>query len=243
VSTDDPPSQPWVTSVGGTSLENDNPGTAVHPRYPVGVETVLNPDNLCNTSADEGGHPGYYWCELAGGGGGAPSKFWGRPFYQRGPGVTSPFTTYGNGTTQCALAPAGTPCRETPDVSADADQFTGYSEFCTGSAALPNSACAQIQTKLPGWFQVGGTSLSSPLLSAIIADRDGFQGHRTGNLNPLAYRLLNGRPQLYFHDITGVGPLQSTSTTNGLFPTTPGYDMATGIGTPRMSGLITAGRP
>jgi subtilase family serine protease len=242
VSTDDPPSQPWVTSVGGTSLESDNPGTAAHPPYPNGVETVLNTDNLCNTSADEGGHPGYYWCQVSGGGGGASSMFWGRPFYQRGPGVTSSFTTYGNGTTQCSLAATGAPCRETPDVSAVADQFTGYSEFCTGNATLPNSVCANIPADLHGWFQVGGTSLSSPLWSAIIADRDGRQGHRTGSLNPLAYLLFNVNPRLYFHDITGVGPLQAVANTNGLFPTTPGYDIATGIGTPRMSALITGGR-
>ena len=40
----------------------------------------------------------------------------------------------------------------------------------------------------------------------------------------------------YFHDITGIG--QSTHN-NGLYPTTPGYDLATGIGTPRMAALIT----
>jgi subtilase family serine protease len=31
---DDPPSQPWVTSVGGTSLESFDPGTNQHPPYP-----------------------------------------------------------------------------------------------------------------------------------------------------------------------------------------------------------------
>ena len=33
--------------------------------------------------------------------------FWGRPFYQRGPGVNNPFTTHANGTTQCQLAKSG----------------------------------------------------------------------------------------------------------------------------------------
>ena len=46
----DPPSQPWVTSVGGTSLESDNPGTNPHPSYPHGVETVWNVDNLCSNA-------------------------------------------------------------------------------------------------------------------------------------------------------------------------------------------------
>jgi hypothetical protein len=32
---------------------------------------------------------------------------------------------------------------------------------------------------------------------------------------------------------------QAAATNNGIFPTTPGYDMATGIGTPKMAALIT----
>ena len=89
---------------------------------------------------------------------------------------------------------------------------------------------------MPGWFGIGGTSLSSPLWSGIIADRDSFQGHRSGNVNPLLYTLYNIAPQLYFHDITGAG---QTTNNNGVFPTTPGYDLATGIGTPKMAALIT----
>jgi subtilase family serine protease len=238
----DPPSQPWVTSVGGTSLESDNPGSNAHPPYPQNVETVLNPDNLCNTSAAEGGHTGYFWCEETGGGGGGSSQFWGMPFYQRGPGIIGKYTTYGNGATHCSLAAIGTPCRETPDISANADGFTGYAMYCTGSAATPNSLCARVPVA-HGWFPVGGTSLSSPLWSAIIADRDSYQGYRTGNLNPLIYLLYNLDPRRYFHDITGVGKPQSAATSNGLFPVTPGYDLATGIGTPKMAALITGSQP
>jgi subtilase family serine protease len=80
---------------------------------------------------------------------------------------------------------------------------------------------------------IGGTSLSSPLWSGIIADRDSFQGHRSGNVNP----LYNIAPSFYFHDITGA---RQTTNNNGLFPATPGYDLATGIGTPKMAALITA---
>ena len=42
-----------------------------------------------------------------------------------------------------------------------------------------------------------------------------------------------------FHDITGTGNLQQAATSNGLFPTTPGYDEATGIGTPKFAAIIT----
>jgi subtilase family serine protease len=177
---------------------------------------------------------------FAGSGGGGSSQFWGRPFYQRGPGIDNPDTTHANGTTQCALATTGTPCREVPDVTADADGFTGYGIFCTGDASTPNSLCDPPISTPAGWEPVGGTSLASPLWSAIAADQAGFQGHRVGNINPLVYRLYRTDPRRYFHDITGVGPLQSVSDNNGLFPARPGYDLATGIGTPNMAPLITA---
>jgi subtilase family serine protease len=236
----DPPSQPWVTSVGGTSLESANPQTNPTPSYPKGVETVWNVDNLCNTSANEDSIPGIDWCALTGAGGGGSSQYWGRPFYQFGPGVNNPNTTYANGTTACSLAKTGTPCREVPDVSANADEYTPYAEYCTettATAALGGN-CAFPQTPA-GWFGIGGTSLSSPLWSGIIADRDSYLGHRSGNINPLVYLLFNLAPNRYFHDITGKGSSQQAATNNGLFPTTPGYDEATGVGTPNMAALIT----
>ncbi|HEU5419479.1 MAG TPA: S53 family peptidase [Streptosporangiaceae bacterium] len=235
----DPPSQPWVTSVGGTSFETDNPGTNPHPAYPSGVETVWNVDNLCsNAASSAGGQSGFFWCAQGGAGGGGSSQWWGRPAYQFGKGVNNQFTTTANGTTQCALAKAGTPCREDPDISANADEFTPYAEFCTGSADTPESVCGTFSggENPPGWFGIGGTSLSSPLWSAIIADRDSYTRHRSGNINPLLYALNAVAPGGFLHDITGTG---QTTNNNGLFPTTPGYDEATGLGTPRMAQLIT----
>ncbi len=243
VNMDDPPTQPWVTSVGGTSFESFNPNGNPYPQYPNGVETVWNVDNLCNESANEGGTTasplsGYFWCGSGGAGGGGYSQYWGRPFYQHGPGVDSEYTVYANGSTQCSLASSGTPCREVPDVSANADEYTPYAEYCTGSAATPYSVCATFsggQTPA-GWFGIGGTSLSSPLWSAILGDRAGYTHHRIGNANPLLYSLLRSDYRRNFHDITG---FRQSTNNNGLFPTTPGYDMATGIGTPRMDALIT----
>jgi subtilase family serine protease len=241
VMVDDPGAQPWVTSVGGTSFESDNPGTNPHPSYPSGVEDVWNPDNLCSSAGAQnttgpGGFPGFFWCGLIGpgAGGGGSSMFWGRPSWQTGPGVINNYTTYGNGLNQCGLGPVGRACREVPDVSADADEFTGYAEYCTGNASTPFSACTFSSSQtVPGWFEIGGTSLSSPLWSAIAADRDSYTGARSGAFGPLVYGLFNADPGLYFHNI---GPSVNN---NGLFPTTPGYDEATGIGTPIMKGLIT----
>ena len=234
----DPPSQPWVTSVGGTSLESFNPDANPDPDYPTGIETVWNVDNLCNASANEGGFPGFFWCAEGGAGGGGNSQFWGRPIYQFGRGITNPYTAYGNGTTQCALAAVGKPCREVPDISINADEFTPYAEYCTGNAGTPNSVCgtfSQFQTPA-GWFGIGGTSLSSPFWSAIIANHDSLYHGRIGNANPLLYLLYNIDAKGYFNDITGKG---QTTNNNGLFPTTPGYDLSTGIGTPKMGAVIT----
>ncbi|HZP07618.1 MAG TPA: S53 family peptidase [Terracidiphilus sp.] len=237
VNVDDPPSQPWVTSVGGTSLESFNPNANPDPNYPKGIETVWNVDNLCNTNPNEGNLPGLEWCALTGAGGGGNSQFWGRPLYQNGPGVTNPYTAYGNGATHCALAPIGKPCREVPDISANADEYTPYAEYCTGSTATPNSQCTFSAGDTPaGWFGIGGTSLSSPLWSAIIADHDSLWHSRMGNANPLLYLLYDFDAPGYFNDITGV---HQTTNNNGLFPTTPGYDLATGIGTPKMGAIIT----
>jgi hypothetical protein len=164
-------------------------------------------------------------------------QWWGRPRCQFGPGVNNAFTTHGNGTSQCALAATGTPCRETPDVSVNGDEFTPYAEYCTGDANTPFSVCGQFSGNQnpPGWFGIGGTSLSAPVWSAIIADRDSFQRHRTGNANPLFYVLYNLAPRFYFHDING----NHTTNNNGLFPSVAGYVLATGIGTPIMSRIIT----
>ena len=237
----DPSSQPWVTSVGGTSFENFNPDSNASPAYPANTETVWNFLNLCNPSFTRSDFlTGYQWCEFAGATGGGNSQWWGRPFYQVGPGLNNSYSTTGNGTTQCALASVGTPCREAPDVSANADQNTAYAEYCTGNNETPDSNCAKFSNNqpVPGWFGIGGTSLSSPLWSGIAADRNSYHGSRSGNLNPLLYTLYDSStPGYYFHDINGVGQIENN---NGYFPAVVGYDMATGIGTPIIDHIITA---
>jgi subtilase family serine protease len=234
----DPGSQPWMTSVGGTSFENFNPGHRRHPSYPGAGEAVWNVDNLCAPpSVVEGGQTGDFWCTTTGADGGGHSQFWGRPFYQRGPGVNNPNTVRGNGTTQCAFASTGTPCREVPDVSANADEYTPYAEFCTGSSATPNSVCGTFSDSQtpPGWFGIGGTSLSSPVWSAIMGDRNGLHGRRTGNANVFLYSQYVHSGHRDFHDILQAGHVAKN---NGLYPVRRDYDLATGIGSPKMSALI-----
>jgi len=230
-----------------TSFTSFDPGDKADPSYPRGAEGVWNTINVCSgDNSSTATSPGIVNCDNFGAGGGGHSIFWPMPSYQRGPGVINRYTV--SGPSNCALAATGQPCREVPDISADSDPLTGYAEYCTGSSYVsPNptgpdytSACfGMTETPgAPGWFHIGGTSLSAPLYAALFTDRDAFQGHRSGNANPLLYSLFaNPRTNAStFHDITG---FHQMSTNNGFYPTTPGYDEATGIGTPNFTALIT----
>jgi kumamolisin len=242
----DPASQPWVTSTGGTSFTSFDPGDITHPSYPRGSEGVWNTVDACSgNNSSTATSPGIENCSNFGAGGGGHSIFWPMPNYQKGPGVISAYTV--RGPSNCALASAGQACREEPDISANADPLTGYAEYCTGSSYVsPNptgtdyeSACLGL-TKTPGapgWFHIGGTSLSAPLWAALFSDRDAFHGYRSGNANYLLYALFNN-PRTYaadFHDILGL-PLENN---NGFYPVTRNFDQATGIGSPNFAGIIT----
>jgi kumamolisin len=220
---DDPTSQPLVTSVGGTSFGTFDPGRNRHPSYPRRGETVWNPLNACS-----GTPSGLDGCAQFGAGGGGVSRFWPRPSYQFGPGVTSEQSANG-----CRRVPRRF-CREVPDVSANADEFTPYAEYCTGDPST-NSTCV---TAPSTWFGIGGTSLSAPVWGAILADSVSLGGGaRIGLANRALYALLRGSYGSSFHDITGIN---QTVKDNGLFLTTRNYDMATGIGSPRISAIAAA---
>ncbi len=221
----DPSSQPFVTAVGGTSFEGFDPGKNQKPSYPNGFETVWNVLDACSATSLGA-------CIEFGAGGGGVSNVWGQPAYQHGAGVISSLSQKGP---YCSLAAPGQVCRELPDVSANADEFTPYAEYCTGNPTT-NSTCATFST---GWFGIGGTSLSSPVWSSIIALWDSVHGKRFGSANYGLYQLFRSSNSYnnYYHDITGKN---QTENNNGFYPTTKNYDMATGIGTPRISGIVKA---
>jgi kumamolisin len=224
LSVDDPGSQPFVTSVGGTSFASYDPSTNLHPSYQ--PETVWNVQNACSGTNLNA-------CTQTGAGGGGVSSFWAQPNYQYGPGVIS---DYSQSAPYCSQATSNQRCREVPDVSANADQYTPYASYCTGSTST-NSACTGTSY---GWTGGGGTSGSSPVWSGVIALWDSVHGQRFGNANYGLYQLFRspGASSKYFHDITGKN---QTVNNNGFYPTTPGYDMATGIGSPRITNLVLAG--
>jgi hypothetical protein len=110
--------------------------------------------------------------------------------------------------------------RTVPDVAMDADPATGVYVLDSYSG---------------GWFQVGGTSLSSPMFAGLVAIADqgrALQGESSLDGATQTLPMLYGLPQSDFHDITTGG--------NGTYNATPGYDLVTGRGTPIANLLVPA---
>jgi pseudomonalisin len=92
--------------------------------------------------------------------------------------------------------------RTVPDVSMDADPNSGANVYVDGTPET-----------------VGGTSLASPLSLGVWDRLESGHGNALPFASPQLY-ALNGTTA--FHDVT-LGD-------NGPYPATPGYDLATGIG-------------
>lgn len=107
--------------------------------------------------------------------------------------------------------------RGVADVSADADPSTG--------AAVYDSTRYE---GLSGWFQVGGTSLSSPLIAAVFALADGISS--STNAEQVPYLNFNSTNS---HDVT-TGSNGSCRTI--MCKAATGYDGPTGLGTPNGTG-------
>jgi subtilase family serine protease len=212
---DDPGSQPFVTGVGGTSM------TATGPPP---TETTWNSGGGLAYSL--GLNNGY------GSGGGGISSFWPMPAYQStAPSSLNVLGTYSSGT-PCKAASGD--CREVPDVSADADPDHGYMSFFNGSGTVPDTPV--------GWGATGGTSGSAPLWAALFALTDADKacdGQTIGFANPALYRIAATGEGTDFHDITS-GNNDFTGAEGSRYPAGPGYDMATGLGTPDAAALAAS---
>ncbi len=144
------------------------------------------------------------WDGAQGATGGGASAFWGRPAYQDRAAVPQ-------SSVRCGAS--GHSCREVPDVAVDGDPATGYVVDYEGA-----------------WRTVGGSSVSAPTVAALAALLDASPacgGQRIGFLNPALYAAAGDSGS--FGDITSGG--------NGFdsvpgFAAGPGYDMASGLGTP-----------
>jgi hypothetical protein len=155
-----PAASPYVTSVGGTTLQSISPH----------VETT--------------------WI----GSGSGCSSYEPKPSFQKDAG--------------CSM-------RTIADVSADAD---------------PNTGAIIYDSPYGGWLQVGGTSLSSPIIAGVYALGKGFSGY--GNSVPYA----NGSYGVNLYDITS----GNNGACGGSYLCTsgPGYDGPTGLGSPIGTGAF-----
>ena len=113
--------------------------------------------------------------------------------------------------------------RTAPDISADADPNTGvavYDPYNFGTATP--------------WGDVGGTSLSSPLLAGMVAIVD--QGRvQNGGETLSSSALLTA---LYGLEISKPNDFHDVLYGNNGFAAGPGYDLVTGIGSPNGSQLV-----
>lgn len=226
-----PASDPWVTSVGGTSL-------AVGPAGRYEWETGAGTD-LASLSAG-----GKKWTSLpgsfAGGSGGGASTLFAQPFYQRG---IVPNTLSHPDSASAAV-------RVMPDIAADADTSTGMLVGLTTSFT-PGGTARYVEGV------AGGTSLATPLIAGIQADAQQAQnGVPIGFANPAIYARY-GTPA--YHDVTDhplggrfviaavyaernpvtgvITNLADTFAKDTSLHATPGYDDVTGVGTPTRSYL------
>ncbi len=139
-----------------------------------------------------------------GAGGGGISTLWSRPSWQVAPGIPTTATM-----------------RLVPDLSVMADPSTGFIQYFTGSGA---TNCGQ--NCGAGWSSIGGTSIGAPLVAALVAVGAQSCGvTRLGFLNPTLYAMASTG----FNDVTsGNNDLFGV----GVYSAGPGYDMASGLGSP-----------
>jgi subtilase family serine protease len=176
---DYPASSPFVTAVGGTSLEV---GAANKRLAEYGWSTAKQV--LCTppstTNCGSATTPAGSLAFQAGGGGGT-SYTYTQPYYQA-PVVPSALALRN----EALFGPV--PLRVIPDISMDADASTGFLIGLTQT--FPDGTYYD-------QFKEGGTSLASPLLAGVIADTDQAAVLPLGFLNPVLYKAYLTTPAAY----------------------------------------------
>jgi len=179
-------------------------------------------ETVWNESADE-----------AGAAGGGDSTAWCMPAYQYQTAIPGLVNSLSETNAVCVKANKGGYVREIPDVSADADPESGYVIYAAGQ-----------------WQSVGGTSAAAPLWAAIAAliDSSPFcadYGSGAAGVLPAGLYGMMALDHSYVYesvpegllDITeGNNDYTPTGYTGGLYPATEGFDMASGLGVPIVTG-------
>jgi subtilase family serine protease len=226
-----PSSDPYAIAVGGTTL---GIGKAGHRLFETGW----------STGGSMAVHGAWQLISEIGASGGGPSLLWRQPGYQ-------------NHVVPAALAVApgdrGGTVRSVPDISADADPFTG---FAVGALNFPKN-------RPPTYSEAdhGGTSLAAPLVAGMVAAAQQGQRSPFGFVNPLLYKLAgtsavhdtlpitSHSPALYRGSVgpIGIPSLTALATFDDQSfsmlgytgqVTLKGYDNMTGVGTPNGRAFI-----
>ncbi|MCY0869150.1 MAG: S53 family peptidase [Firmicutes bacterium] len=140
------------------------------------------------------------------GGGGGTSAFFSEPWYQAGFQSTN--------------------TRTQPDVSLDADPYTGVSLYVT----VPGLHAAGLAT---GWNQIGGTSVVGPNLAGMSAVVNSDDQTQIGLWNPSLYTIAATSGA----DRPGGPFIPVTHGDNWYYHARATYNLATGLGEPRMAVL------
>jgi subtilase family serine protease len=208
-----PASDPLVTGVGGTYLCTDPEAPQTQPRtYLAGQPTAR-----CNAGNAEVG-----WI----GSGGGFSHVFSRPAFQN--------------TLPAGSTPIPSSQRGVPDIALQASATTGALVYLT---LPPDGNSGLICGSAPcstGWYDIGGTSLSSPEWAGLVAIADQIKGSNVGFMNQKLYNLA-ANPATYasdFFDITTGNNTDSADVPG--FPATTGWDPVTGLGTPNAATLLPA---
>jgi subtilase family serine protease len=162
------------------------------------------------------------WNEAIGSsGGGGVSAFYSRPSYQ-------------------APVVKDSRMREIPDISYNAAVTGGV----LGVLSCGPAECGLAQATY--FFRFGGTSAGSPQWAALVAMADQLAGGRVGAINKALYRLGKSPfASTFFHDVTvGDNSVAADAGTPGTpitgYSAAPGFDMATGWGSPNATALVPA---
>jgi kumamolisin len=238
LSVDVPGASPWITDAGGQTLPGTITVTAgvtntVKARRAWGWDWLW-PDWKKLGAPSEAA---FAEQDAISGGGGGYSVGEARPGYQKRwvdvtdfrdvpyltpvPNGTAPPTAW-TFTAHPAVQAGIASGRAVPDLSADADPFTGYEEYFSKFSG------AKLED---GW---GGTSFVAPQLAGAAAVINSYLGHRAGFWNPKIYHFatLKASP---FSPLTASG----ASDDNLFFTGIPGhkYNPATGLGSPNLNRL------